>query len=82
MVRSLQWSFVGTGKGFDRIIGEIEVMDTLFAVEKAHPRAGVAMLETFFPGRLLPSEKARWDELNERADTLSKSLEQRNNAAG
>ena len=53
MVRSMQWSFVGTGKGFDRVIGEIEVVNTLFAVKKVYPRVGVAMLETFCSGQII-----------------------------
>ena len=38
---------------FAQVIGEVKVMDTLFAVEKSYPRVGLVMLETFFPGRLL-----------------------------
>jgi hypothetical protein len=56
-------------------------MDTLFAAEKAYPRVGLAMLETFFPGRLLPNEQGLWDELRQLADTLNESLEQRNHIA-
>lgn len=44
---------------FKEVIGEVEAMDTLFAVEQAYPRACQAMLDTFFPGRLSNRERER-----------------------
>ncbi|SPO00289.1 uncharacterized protein DNG_03134 [Cephalotrichum gorgonifer] len=42
------------------VFGEQKVMDTLFAVEDKYPRVGRSMLDTFFPGKLLPEEEERW----------------------
>ncbi|KAL4784438.1 hypothetical protein BJX76DRAFT_347796 [Aspergillus varians] len=61
---------------FKDVIGEARVMDTLFAVEEAYPRVGLAMLDTFFPGRIAPKEKERWDELRQLADTLDESKQE------
>lgn len=60
---------------FREVIGETKVMETLFAVERAYPRAGQAMLETFFPGKLAPKEVERWEELRQLADVLDRSRE-------
>lgn len=58
---------------FDGVIGEPKVMDSLFAVEKAYPRLGKSMLDTFFPGKLRPEEKKKWQEFEELANTLDDS---------
>ncbi|KAL4902931.1 hypothetical protein BDW74DRAFT_54664 [Aspergillus multicolor] len=61
---------------FKEVIGEPRVMETLFAVEEAYPRVGLAMLDTFFPGRLSHKEKERWNELRQLADALDESQQQ------
>jgi hypothetical protein len=58
---------------FENVIGELKVMDTLFAVEEAYPRVGRSMLKTFFPGRLRTKEKERWDDYEQLANTLDES---------
>lgn len=58
---------------FREVIAETSVMETLFSVEKAYPRAGQAMLDTFFPGKLRPKEVERWEELGQLADGLDQS---------
>ncbi|KAK2746357.1 hypothetical protein FQN57_003239 [Myotisia sp. PD_48] len=46
---------------FENIIGEVDVMDTLLAVEENYPSVGRNMLATFFPnGQLTQSEEQRW----------------------
>jgi hypothetical protein len=60
---------------FKEVIGEMKVMDTLFAVEKAYPHAGQAMLDIFFPGRLAPWEQEKWDELRQLAHAIDESRE-------
>jgi hypothetical protein len=60
---------------FEAVIGEAKVMDTLFAVERAYPRVGRSMVDTFFPGRLRAKEQERWDEYERLADALDRSLE-------
>ena len=59
---------------FNNVIGEPKVMDTLIAVEKAYPRLGRSMLETFFPGKLRPEVEKKWREFEELANTLEDSL--------
>ncbi|KAL2069974.1 hypothetical protein VTL71DRAFT_14654 [Oculimacula yallundae] len=49
---------------FERVIGEMKVMETLFAVEEAYPGIGESMLNVFIPGRLTPAEEAKWAELS------------------
>ena len=44
-------------------------------MEKAYPRAGQAMLETFFPGKLSPKEQERWEELRQLADATLPSVD-------
>lgn len=68
-----QPKYFGIPLVFKEVIGEAGVMDTLFAVEQAYPRAGQAMLNTFFPGRLSNKERERWDELHQLADALDES---------
>lgn len=63
----------GVSLVFKEVIGEVGVMDTLFVVEQAYTRAGQAMLDTFFPGRLSNKERDRWDELRQLADALDES---------
>ncbi|KAJ9643884.1 hypothetical protein H2199_003750 [Coniosporium tulheliwenetii] len=58
---------------FDNVIGEPKVMDTLFAVEKAYPRLGKSMLDTFFPGKLRPKEEKKWHEFEELSNALDAS---------
>ncbi|KAI9853644.1 MAG: hypothetical protein M1813_002035 [Trichoglossum hirsutum] len=53
---------------FECVIGELKVMDTLFAVEKDYPRVGRSMLDTFFPGGLRPEEEQKWDGFEESAN--------------
>jgi hypothetical protein len=65
----------GVPLNFETVIGEPKVMDTLFAVEKAYPRVGRSMRETFFPGKLRPDEEQKWDELEELANALDDSLD-------
>lgn len=59
---------------FEAVIAEPKVMDTLFAVEKAYPRVGRSMRETFFPASLHPKEKERWEEFEMVADALDESM--------
>jgi hypothetical protein len=65
----------GVPLNFETVIGEPKVMDTLFAVEKAYPRVGRSMRETFFPGKLRLDEEKKWDELEELANALDDSLD-------
>lgn len=58
---------------YEGVIGMPSVMDTLFAVEKAYPRAGRSMRDTFFPGKLRANEDKEWDELERIAEALEKS---------
>jgi hypothetical protein len=56
---------------FDDVIGEVNVMETLFALEGRYPRLGKSLLETFFPGgKLRSAERERWAALDARADAL------------
>ncbi|KGO38219.1 hypothetical protein PEX1_036620 [Penicillium expansum] len=59
----------GMPLNFENVIGEAKFMNTLFAVEQAHPQVGRRMLDTFFPG-LRPKERDRWDEFGRLADGL------------
>ena len=38
-----------------------KVMEVLWSVEESYPRAGAALIGTFFPGELFPREKLLWD---------------------
>jgi hypothetical protein len=58
---------------FNNVIGEPKVMDTLFAVEKAYPRVGKSILDTFFPGKLRLKEERKWHECEELVNALDAS---------
>lgn len=55
---------------FEMVIGEKQVMQTLYAVEAVYPRVGRSMLEEFFPGKLRVNEISRWAEFEEQADSI------------
>lgn len=49
---------------YEGVVGEIGVMDTLFALEERYPGLGRSMLPTFFsPEQLTYVERNRWDAL-------------------
>ncbi|KAK5174532.1 uncharacterized protein LTR77_001612 [Saxophila tyrrhenica] len=49
-------------------IVEGKVMQVLRLVEESHPRAGAALLEIFFPGKLFPREQLMWEYAERRAE--------------
>jgi len=49
-------------------IVEGKVMEVLRLVEEAYPRAGAAMRDTFFPGKLRPRERLLWEYAERRAE--------------
>ncbi len=49
-------------------IVEGKVMEVLRLVEESYPKAGAALIETFFPGKLFPREQMMWDYAERRAD--------------
>ncbi|KAK3614241.1 hypothetical protein LTR22_027850, partial [Elasticomyces elasticus] len=49
---------------------EGKVMEVLWEVETKHPRAGLAMLPVFFPGKLLPRERLLWEYAQWRSEQL------------
>ncbi|KXL48141.1 hypothetical protein M433DRAFT_149142 [Acidomyces richmondensis BFW] len=62
-------------------IVDMKVMDVLRLVEEGYPKAGAALLEEFFPGKLLPREKLFWDYCARRAKAWSNdALTLKNNA--
>ncbi|KAJ5522165.1 hypothetical protein N7527_006280 [Penicillium freii] len=50
---------------FVEVIGDSNVMNALFKVEKRHPGIGINLLPTFFPGKLSEIEQAKWSSLDE-----------------
>ncbi len=48
---------------FREAIGQVKVMETLYAVEERYPRAGANMLDTFMPaGKLREEERRMWEQ--------------------
>jgi hypothetical protein len=54
---------------FVTVFGDMNAMNTLYAVEDAYPYLGRSLLETFFPGKLRPDEQDRWDDYESTAKT-------------
>jgi len=50
-----------------------KVMDVLRLVEEGYPKAGAALREEFFPGKLFPREELFWHYCERRAKAWSKS---------
>jgi hypothetical protein len=64
------------------VIGEIKVMDTLFAVEEKYPHVGASMKDTFFPGKLRANEVQRWADLEKAAKAKDDAAKNARNNAG
>jgi hypothetical protein len=59
---------------FEQVIGRTQVMQTLYAVEHAYPRAGRSMLDTLFPnGGLREDERKKWEEFESVAGDMDKA---------
>lgn len=56
-------SALGIHLGFKEVIGEMETMASLLALEDTYTDVGRNLLPIFFPGTLLPSEIAKWEAL-------------------
>ena len=54
---------LGVHLEFRRVIGEMQAMDALLKLEARYPKVGGSLLPIFFPGELLPEERASWDVL-------------------
>ncbi|KAK2877079.1 hypothetical protein FQN49_001442 [Arthroderma sp. PD_2] len=53
---------------FHDVVGEVDVMDTLLAVEEKYPNLGSNMVSTFFPdGQLTEEQRKKWNTLREKA---------------
>jgi hypothetical protein len=59
---------------FEQVIGRTQVMQTLYAVEHAYPRAGPSMLNTSLPnGGLREDEQKKWEEFESVAGDMNKA---------
>ena len=51
-----------------QVVHDNKVMQALKEVERLERGAGLALLPTFFPGKLRPDEEARWTERKAEAE--------------
>jgi len=57
---------------YEATIVEGKVMEVLWEVEKKQPKAGLAMLPVFFPGKRFPREKLLWEYAEWRSEQVQK----------
>jgi hypothetical protein len=69
-------SALGIHLNFREVIGKMQTMDTLLALEAKYPQVGFCLLPIFFPGELLPQEKETWDSLKLRNLQLQRQQHQ------
>ncbi|KAK3723877.1 hypothetical protein LTR37_001361 [Vermiconidia calcicola] len=57
---------------YEATLVEGKVMEVLWEVEKKHPKAGIAMLPVFFPGKRFPRERLLWEYAEWRSEQVQK----------
>lgn len=62
----------GIDLAYQETIVSGKVMEVLRLTEESYPRAGAAMLEEFFPGKMFPRERLLWEYAERRAKAWKK----------